>query len=494
MLFNTSSKNYSLQCCVLVITLATIISPWPVFSQELELLADTGRMRTPYIDWSRYTSPGMCLAASRNIQHYLTDRIGARELPGIDTAVYTMGRDTLATNTVTIVRTCSDRFAVDQVSKEDLFPLFQVSLQVGDDQKAQAALERWLSLTNDLAEKSHVLRLAMEAYLGAPPPRVKLAIATLQKLDALGFEARVERVIARIALMQHYRRVADLENMGRLADSVIALTEILKQEDLEQGVTVKAILEPYEIKLQQYLADDPSKLEEVYKARLERWEIIQAYLPTQWAEYQHQLASQYYTWFLAPLGTQVPPMTGKYVFNGSGSLSYPRPGKVSILVQVNPRWRDGASHPLYAAIRHLHKKYGSSIEIVLFVKTVGYTRGSLAQTPDEEAESIRSYFLDHQKLPVTLIVDESPVTILSDGRRIIGKVPYEEVFKNMGMIIAGPDGTYQRVYRYLIPDHMIYRMIDRVVQKYSATGSSSLVDSSPNASSHATVCFKMDRR
>ena len=90
-------------------------------------------------------------------------------------------------------------------------------------------------------------------------------------------------------------------------------------------------------------------------------------------------------------------------------------------------------------------------------------------TPAAEADSLRRYFLGYQKLPVTLIVDETPFTVRADGRRMAGEIanPYPMLG---GAMLVGPDGKLLRVLDGIDPKGWTTLVVARALKETGIEG------------------------
>jgi hypothetical protein len=439
--------------CVL---LGIVLIPSMLHAQVAEISPDTGRMRPAHADFSRYT-PGMCLDASRNVQHR-TDRVQGA---AVDTII-SPDVDTLSTATVQVSRACAQQFRVAQVPATELRNLLWLSVRANDEQTGLAVIERQLALAQTVADKGEVLRDAIEIYLAEHPPRLSLAVAALQRLDALGTEARIPRIRARIRFLAYYRKIDDLAGAKRTIDTLLALHSLVTPEDAVQGVTRFDLLAAYKHRMEMAMETDPPSIRGMLEGFIT---LLQRVEPSAVPLYQEGL-EKLVAWWLGPIGARVETVTGKYTFNMGATKTRPYPGKVSLLLMPPNGWRDGMNaYGFYEAIRHLHAQHGNALDITLCVKTIGWMRGSGVLKPAEEAEAIREYLLDYQKLPVTLIVDEAEITVLPDGRRKIGPAPFERHFGGQQGILVGRDGAVQRVFASLQRNRGTYRTIASVLER-----------------------------
>ena len=408
---------------------------------------DTGRMRPAYTVWTAYTTPGMCLDAGRQLQH-MTDRLGIMTLMGNDTLAYDVARDTMSTIAVRAVQSCSRAMTPANTEPRHFRWLLWTALVAGDDARARSLVAQSVERATTPRAQGDVYQDAIEIYLSAHRPREALARDALGRLDALGAPARVPQMYAHLGTMYYARVVRDQALMHAEAARAIAVSESLTAEDLQEGILAESMTGPYDALLEDTLQVDPraaavaSILErrQTLSRKLESWSILPA---GSTAGFQ-QFVSQFSSVVLDKIGAKVPIITGKYVYGADAATTFPRKGHFTLLRQVSPAWRSDATGLAAegAEFRRLRQKYGDRLEIVLFTKTIGYTPGSMGQRPADEAESIRQIFLDEQKFPVTLVVDEAAISVRPDGRRDVQDAPYQQYFSSAfyDTILAGPDG------------------------------------------------------
>lgn len=438
----------------------------PSFPAASKASADTGRMSPAHEDWSRYTTPLMCVAASRNRQQR-TDRLADgngfpwyRQWEG-DTLPYSIVRDTQSTAAVRASKACAARFSVAKVPSNELTGLLWLALKAQDDGMAQAVVDRQVALASDPVARGEVLRDAIEIYLNGHPPRVELAQKTMTQLDALGSEAHVPQLRARIALMMYYRyAVSDFDQGVREADHAIVLTRLLTQEEIEVGLADWH--QPYMEKINMLMfKDDPPRV--VPQAVLDSLAIF-ARQVSPGSDIRYLVEGIMGRTGFKSLGTPAPTLTGDYVFKSN--VTPPDSAvKIILLLKAPNQWRDKDwpyNYQFYAAIRRLHTKYGATLSMKLYDKTIGYTRGSLAQAPAQEAESIRQFFQEAQRLPVDVIVAEGPIETKPDGRRSVGPVAYERAFP-MPVLVVDSKGIIQFSGGLYEANYAIDRVIDRLL-------------------------------
>jgi len=96
---------------------------------------------------------------------------------------------------------------------------------------------------------------------------------------------------------------------------------------------------------------------------------------------------------------------------------------------------------MHAMLRRLHAKFGDDLNITIMTRTYGFMGGSAPLSVAQEVDSIRHYYLDVHKLPVTVAVVETQFDRLPDGRRIDRAMPAEQtMLYQFGAVLADRDG------------------------------------------------------
>lgn len=416
---------------------------------------DTGRM-IPRAEWDRYITPGMCLAAARNIQHQ-TDRIERQEsMPSVK-GLSGIIKDTLATAAVAASRSCGARFAVEQVHKSELINLFILSTWMNDSTLSSAVLKRQLSFVTSAEDRGNVMRRGVELLLDARPAQLARAREFVKQIDELGPEARMARIRAYRALAQFYaERVGDFSEASRISDVMLALHPLVTQDELESGMFADDVLAPYMSKVKEALFSDPETAVAIFNEAVAG---IRSLGLIEMADGLTDMGATYYECCIAKIGspftslvpTRMISREGKLTTGESGGI--PRPGRITVLIPLHDGWRDGGAliTNFIRSVRQIDSAYGDRIDIVVFTKTAGFTPGSLSQTPTEELESIRQYFYEKNSLSASLAVYEAPIIELPDGRKIRDHVPYEAVFNGgLDFVVVDENGKFQRLMRGII--------------------------------------------
>jgi hypothetical protein len=397
---------------------------------EAEILpTDTVQISEGHVDFSRYTTPDVCERAVMNMT-VKTWRRGER-----DTLRYDPEHDTLPTAARITGQQCVGNFTVKSVDPTQLFYLVRLYLALGRDPDAETAIAHRIALAPDITAKGNVLFESINTYLEAKPSRPAAAEALMQQLDALGHEARIARLRAHHALLSYWALLFDIPRMEREADSIIAVGETLTEEELE---TWGALLQASYLHRASIATfkDSPKAAVDILQQGITALGKIRGGQPRLMLRMTMQGYSIQANLFKQP----APQLTGHYWFNSGDSTTRPSYGKVSLLVQVNANCGEFC-YRLYAILNRLHQQYGAAgFEITLVARTLGYSPNSGVQTPVEERESIRKYFMEDRKLPAALVVQESSFITQEDGRRVNQPTQYDQLYNSSPAVLVDREG------------------------------------------------------
>jgi hypothetical protein len=382
--------------------------------------ADTGRMAWGRQDYSDYPT---AVACDRAVYHMRAELMRTRTA---DTMPYSLDADTIPTLARAVAQACGARFTVDETPPHALWSLYRLALTVNDDSKAMAVMERQLSLATTRRDSAQRMEYGIEGLMNASPPRIAMARTLLQRIDALGTAAKYSQFRARLQMLGYWKHLYERDSLRAYATSAITVLQSMTPEERSELSTV---IQPYEILLD--LANEIQDLEtqgqllDQALAEIGTWRDGQA---GSWITGQMALLETRRTLY----GKRTKPLEGSFWFNTGGT---PRPnlGKVSLLVRADHTCGTGC-FSLYTLIRQLKAKYGDGLEITLITETRGFALGTGPISPAEEAKKASEYFLEFLKLPVGLLMDESPFTKRSDGRIIWQTSP-------IGAIFAGWNGA-----------------------------------------------------
>ena len=399
-------------------TSPTLVPPEPDVANERQL------------DFSRYETPSECERAILNIRAKL-ERDGTR-----DTLRYDPTADSIPAVAIEAGQACSAKFTVDNVAPEQLLYLMRVSLMINNDEQAQAAVDRQLSLTTDTAEQARVLFAATQAYLSAKPIRFEAAQAALLHLDSFGSAGRIGRLQAHHAMIAYLMPLFDTTGLELHADSLMAIIPTLTAKELDTWSPLIPAAYAARASVATFQRSPVEAIPVIQQgaSTFGRLRGGQVRSTLQWVLQSYMAQARLY-------GKPATPLAGHYSYNSGDTTARPSPGKVSLLVQVAHNCGDHC-YRQYALLGRLYQQYASAgLEITLVARTAGYSRNSGVQTPAEETESIRKYFLEDRNLPTALVVQESQFTTQQDGRRVNQATQYDELYGAAMAVLIDRDGV-----------------------------------------------------
>jgi hypothetical protein len=405
-------------------------------------IADTGRMTPGYRDISRYDTPGYCVAAMRGITME-TWRSGEGNL-----IVTGSAQDTVPTKAKVIGTQCMAHLPdVQQIAVQELPNMMRLAMFVGDTAVMQAVINRQFSLATTDEARGYVLSDAVHDLVDPTtrvphPLYVAMATNVLRRLDALGAGARIQRLIAHREMLHIATEVRfDTTALLREDAALRRIGPLLTAEDRKEY----DIANEYDITLTGdslyilWYRNDPD-----FKAHVHAFmEKMQVPLSNSLGENVFQSLKGLVEMHASKVGTPAPPIRGKYWFPADSPHVAPKPGKVTLVREVTKG--RGIMDPYIASLLRLYNKYhAKGLEIVLVLKTQGYSWSSPPQSAEDEAKTIAWYYLDHLQLPFTVVVDETPFTKKPDGRRVAGQIAFEQDYVMHGALI-GRDGRIRTI-------------------------------------------------
>jgi hypothetical protein len=300
-----------------------------------------------------------------------------------------------------------------------------------NETKAHAAADRMISLVSDPAQRAWTLFAIFQAYLGARPMQFAEAERVVARLDSLGAVAAVPAINAHGMLLLDAQRRFDVTRIEREASAILHLDSFVNAPDRDDifygsGNAVFALLSAELYRSPQTAVTQTMRL---VRATGYRWPSDSA------------TTAAYLTAIISPIGRPAPVLDAKYWYGTHGENTWVVPGKASLLVIV-PDANEMPNYGQYTILRKLHEKYGDALNITVMSRTVGYIHDSPPLGPAQEADSIRAYFQNFLKLPVTVGVIETPFHRLPDGRRVNGPVSFEAQNAYMhGDVLADRSGN-----------------------------------------------------
>jgi len=399
-------------------------------------VADTGRMTPGYRDLSRYNTPGYCAAAVRGLREQTWRR--NEQVDVIPGSV----NDTLPTVAVTIGKRCLAALPdAEHTEAAELPNLFVLAMLVGDSARMESAVTRQATIAPTAEARGYaysdaIAQLAGTAFpsLVSHPRYLTVANALMARLDALGTGARVPRLLAHTQL----RTVAEGAQFDTTAllreDKAIHAIVPLLTADEKKAYDNDLSMTLYDSLIIVWYQRRPN-LPVVVRGLLDRY--LAAY-PGAFTQDQASAVIAWVVGLASKVGQPAPPITGKYWYPASAPHAQPVPGKVTLVMRVE---KDGGfKTERTAMLERLYSRYHDrGFDVVLVLKTQGFSWSSPPQTPDDEAKTIAWYYYDHLQLPFKLVVDETPFTTQPDGRKVPGMIDFERQYFPAEALI-GRDG------------------------------------------------------
>ena len=390
-------------------------------AQSRQAPADTGRMAWGHKDYTRYTSVDQC---DRAAMHVWAD-VGRVYVP--DTGQYSAKADTVPSAVIAAARACGTKFTAADTDPRELWSLMRLSLILGNDAQAKAVVERQYALAKTSSERATVLTTAIATYMGFAPPRLSAAQALLARLDSLGPTEKVAQFNARLDIMKYWHTLYDVDSLRAHANAALDRIQAMTQDERD----AVPVYEPYMELLM--IANEQQDLETQQKLLDRALADVGTWREGRGAEWTGPSSSLLET-RRAIYGKKARPLAGSFWFN-NGGVPKPAPGKLSLLVHVS-HVCSVQCFPLYTLIRQLNRQYGSELDITFVTDTRGFAPGTGPIPANEEAQHASKYFHEFLKLPVGLLVDETPFTKRPDGRLVHKTSPIGELFNGWRMVNA----------------------------------------------------------
>jgi hypothetical protein len=319
-----------------------------------------------------------------------------------------------------VAQRCEAHVPLPQQPLSDFAARLQVYLFAGRDSAAAALIaQRLKALSPDASERAAVLDTVIPMYLDKPA-RLASAESYLRDLE------RIERVVPlRSRIINHYLFMKSAQEAGDTtrarwsAEHIVSINATLNsaqrlrlsqdESNLVGPVTYSALTFLHQNELLDSLRRNRTSYIAVQRAN--------------WALATGERAEALHL----PLGEIAPPLEGEFWFGrGDRSVSRPTRGKVAVVVSTmpGPDCSLGCAQ-VYAVLRRLGRRF-PELEITLVAKTAGFV--SLhAFSPADEAEQMRRWWLDEQKISAALVVSMTDFWRLPapDLRRINRDTPNE---------------------------------------------------------------------
>jgi hypothetical protein len=410
------------------------------------ITTDTGDLAPGNKAFARFTTPGMCVGAVQVFTQLDRNTTAARVTHALQE--YAVVQDSAAASTslpaaaVDVARQCGARFTMANVAAVDLPALFTLALMEGRDSLAHAIVERRRMLAKDVASQAQVLVDAVGGYLDAEPVRVSMAESAVAQIDALGSAAPVHALNAHDMVLSYASSRFDVLRMRREAERLIAIGHDAPMSSIQYAW--EPILHAYiALGTLAYVNAPDSVMTVMLRAKQDlqrfppaiRWppghayhtEILNLPFKTVSVEKVRDELLPFNTSRHA--GKRLPPVSATYWFPKTPNRWPPGHGVPSLVIYGSGvRACAGILRPfffgcfdLYEYLPYLFKQYGNKLAVTLVTQTDYSAMRSSTLTPAQQADSLRWFYLEHLKFPITLGIVEDSTKVLPgfDGRQLL---------------------------------------------------------------------------
>ncbi len=430
-------RNLNLLVVITVLTLCTDMQT--AYAQTRFAVRDT----TP--DVSKYVSMEDCLAGLERIKEY-----EVRKLPyWIDTVELVGGGELspVAAKAKDFSARCLAKFNPDSVDLDNYMLWMRMYLSAGNDKAAELIAKRKLDESSwESSDSSKLLSRVIGGVVGeyrnAIPKRSQLGRAIIDfYLEDPNRPTSLEHIVN----LYVSKTVQELDRgdtaAGKLwAHKVLAVIDSSAKLGRDSAFIKKSgsvfIAQARELIENDVLLDSLRVSGEAY-AMLKH---------SIWKDTPNEVRESH----INMIGEKARPLKGEFMYSRSGErlnnsikltgtselsvASYPSIGKVSLVVFLYGGCRDEApststpkernSHRTmcldsYTIMRRIAKRY-PEVDMTIVTKTMGYLGEIGPLAPENEADSLRSLWLDRHKLPARLLVENTEYFRLPglDGRRV----------------------------------------------------------------------------
>jgi hypothetical protein len=365
--------------------------------------AQSSAVRREVDAFARYTITGQCAASL-----YRSEARFWRDKRPDTVPVAGLG-NRAQPSTVQHVNECVSRFDVDRVPVRELLGLGFAYLHADRDADAALAFDRLVTLRERQSPDSlfWTLRQIVNVYSGVEPVRLTAALKYMARLDALGVPAATDRLLAHLALFSQAKQADSLAFMEREAIAAIAAgreiaVDSVRKQRLETIGSAHAALAYVYVRRGNY----PGAITVLDSGDAELGRIK--------PETNIQIRFVY-----KALGKAAPKLKATEWVNENASKDYPANNRVSVIAFVTPTCGD-ACYANYATLRRTAEQFGSAVDIVLVMHTVGYY-GNKLMAPDVEIAKFKKLFIEELTLPMTLAIWQGTFGQRGDGRiKVVG--------------------------------------------------------------------------
>lgn len=389
--------------------------------------------------YSRYNSPNECvMAVNRLHNQYWRDKRP-------DTVSYGPEQDSIPAMAIEGGRACAAKFSVASVAEDQLFSLARLYWMIGDDDKAQQAVDRMLAAPRykDTEHRAYVLQQMVSTLASMRPTRVDLAGRYLNQLQAMGQPAAMFRSLGLYSFSLTMLSHGNVDSSHTLASlATTAMREMDRNDKVDIATTLLTLYgglaEPISVKKNSiaafnFIDSAQAELLPLRPVDSRPYQGLQAGLRNMRSPYNL-------------MGTPAQPLTADSWYNiQEGDTILPRSDMPTIV------FLGGAScgafcYPAYSTLRTLHRDYSDKgIKFVISTSTGGFYRNKLIES-NAELDSTGKYFVDFLELPVVVSANITEFERMQDGRRRNAPVLNSRHYsRGRNAVIVGKDGIVKLV-------------------------------------------------
>ncbi len=394
----------------------------PLSAQKKVSEADTGRMVWGHSDFGGYDRATMCNRTLDEVTRQYS-RIYVKDTSFESIRGNTQYMPKIPSEAVETSKKCLGRLNLDQQGAEQLWAIARIYMLIGDLQKSIQFAEKAISTGVNPNEQRDLKIKALEMYLNHGAEYLGQVYYFANSIR--NEQPRNDLAVFKIDyLMAYYYYV--LYN----PDSVLAYTNsaitLLKKMSLEDMDSIPAI-EPFSFQISVASVEGDLVREdsiiEVARSIISNWRggIGERLLAnaTSGLDIKRTLYNK-----------KLKTIEGA-IWENYDSVPRPLSGKPSLFVTVNHICTTVFCDSRMNAIKRIRRTFGDSLDLVLITHTVGYAHGTGPLVPQEEARVVGKFFKEFHNLPNTLIVDESPVHKIPDGRIMRDKSPLIQMLEDI---------------------------------------------------------------
>jgi hypothetical protein len=410
-LIRSSCARHSVKVC-LAASIALFASAQVVYAQtRFEWISTRA-------NYDRYTSSYECLAAAERVR----DSVSRQSHTVVDTMSRTpaLALQPVPAALRETAQRCEAHVATSTQPLSDFAPRLQLYLLAGRDSDAAGLVaQRLKAAVPATPERAAVLDTVIRAYLDQPA-RLASTEPLLKELEKATTAAPLEmRIVDHYFFMKAAQEQGDTTRARGAAEYLTSInSRLTASERLRLSGQVSTAAGVVAYAALQFLHQ--GDLLDSLRRNVDGFIALQR---ANWALATGERAEALHL----PLGEEAPPLEGEYWFGRRDStVTRPTRGKVAMVVSTLPEPECAlACAPIYAVLRRIAQRF-PELEITLAAKTAGYVSRQ-SMPPRDEAEKMRHWWLDEEKIPAALVVSNTDFWRLPapDRRRINREMPNE---------------------------------------------------------------------